>query len=324
MASYKEKLLANLDRAGAKERDDLDTALDNSKSSNARLAALKRIGSISDDTNAGKAMELIDDHKTNEKIRALLLQKVAQYFGDEESFLEKLTLMLNDQSLSSSVREAAFKGLQTNSFSSLTFQSRRPVYLAALRTLVDDKNDRLRESAIEYLAMNRDEYVQRRLVEGLENPRKKITKSELAIQYLAYDLHADHYPILRKLAKKPPNKKTRMEALRNLSADAASIPLLSKILEDKEEDAEVRHLCGVALQRLDSEKFSKIASKIIKANGEHEELKIALVNTKLHTLGNDLSSVKTDLKKALFSSTGRKAKRNGQRLSSLIDQHSKR
>ena len=48
----------------------------------------------------------------------------------------------------------------------------RPRYLSTLRGLIDDPSSSIRDSAIEVLAMNQDEYVQRRLIEGLEDPNE--------------------------------------------------------------------------------------------------------------------------------------------------------
>jgi HEAT repeat protein len=153
--------------------------------------------------------------------------------------------------------------------------------------LIDDPSRSIRESAIEHLAMNQDEYVQRRLIEGLEDPKKRIAKPEKAVQLLSYDLHAEHFPLLRRLAQEPPNQKTRMEALRNLGADAASADLLRAALANESEDPEVRHLSAVALQRIDPAGFEAEADRIVGEEGVEPELKVALLNTKLHTPGVD-------------------------------------
>jgi hypothetical protein len=167
-----------------------------------------------------------------------------------------------------------------------------PAYLDALRSVIDDEDKALRETALESLALRSDEYVQRRLIEGLNDPGKEIIKPEVAIQLLSYDLHADHFPILRRIAENPPNARTKKEALRNLAADANSQGLLVKTLEDKNEDPETRHVCAVALQSLHPESLRPIAKDLILDENEDEELKAALLNTLRHTedpkaLGND-------------------------------------
>jgi HEAT repeat protein len=202
-----------------------------------------------------------------------------------------LTDILAEPSQPESVREAALRVLQINSFSSPTMLAHRPRYLRTLRGLIDDPSSSIRDSAIEVLAMNQDEYLQRRLIEGLEDPERRITEPEKAVQLLSYDLHAEHFPVLRRLAQDPPNQKTRMEALRNLGADAASADLLRGALANDSEDPEVRHLCAVALQRIDPTGFEAEADRIIGEESVEPELKVALLNTKLHTPGVDQRAV---------------------------------
>ena len=318
MSKYKQKLLDGIDSAREKQTTSLATALDGSKTTRQRMAAFRKIGGISDPASAETALSIVSDPKANDGLRAAVLEKISAFFGKDESFLQRVTRIVSDQGAPDKLRLAALRCLQMNSFSSPMFLARRPAYIAALRSLIEDGNDKIRETAIEHLALNRDEYVQRRLIEGLENPKKKITKPELAVQYLAYDLHADHFPLLRKLASKPPNKKTRMEALRNLGADTESVDLLKSTFADKAEDAELRHLCGVALQRLDPGEFDKAADKIMRARTEHSELKAAILNTKMHLPGSDAKTIKSDIQKLAKKAGEGAEKARTDRLSSLM------
>ena len=318
MSEYKKKTLESLKVAEKKSRKDLKTAFSKRASLEKRLTAFDSLGSITDEDMVNQALEIVDDNKADPELRAMALTKIANQLGKDEFRLDSLIKMMANKSLPGSVREAALKGMQVNSFSSPIFLSRRPEYLGALRALIDDENKTLRETAIEYLAMNKDEYVQRRLLEGLTNPKKKITKPELAVQYLAYDLHADHFPVLRKLVQNPPNKKTRMEALRNLAADSESKSMLQKVMADKEEDPEVRHLCAVGLQRIDPASFEKSTQRILKAKTENDELKVALLNTMLHTPGTEVNRLTNELEKTLKTAKGR-ALKGGKHLSNLIE-----
>ena len=214
MSKYKENLLANLEAAQVATKTHLATALDDDNTLKQRKAAFKKTGSISDEVSARKALEIVKNPKSDDDLRSAALAKVSTHFGKDESFLSFITDITTDKSVSDELRLVALTCLQKNSFSSPMFLARRPNYIAALRALIDDPNSQISETAIEYLALNQDEYVQRRLIDGLESPKRRIVKPELAVQFLSYDLHADHFPLLRKLASKPPNKKTRMEALR--------------------------------------------------------------------------------------------------------------
>jgi HEAT repeat protein len=299
MSEFKKQTLQALERAQQDRADKRTACFDDSRSLEERLRAFEQIGSILDQEFFGRALVLVENAEANPRLRAAALEKIAYLIGKDESLLDKVIFMLNDRTLPEELRQSALKVLQTNSFSSPIFPSKRPAYLAALRALIDDENKKLRETAIDYLALNRDEYVQRRLVEGLESPEKQITKPELAVLYLGYDLHADHFPILRKLAMNPPNKQTRREALRNLAADSDSKDLLKKTLADQNEDPEIRHICAVALQNLDPASFRAEANRIIDERSENEELKVSLLNTLLHTPGSDTEKITADLNRLM-------------------------
>ena len=318
MSDYKKQALKALETAEQKGREALSIAFDDSKSAEDRLEAFSRIGSISDEHLVSQALEIVDNPEANERLRAIALEKISHRIGQDSKLLDKTTLMLTEKSLPDVVRATALRVLQANSFSSPTFLANRPTYMGALRALVDDANKDLREAAIEYLAMNKDEYVQRRLVEGLENPKKKLTKPQLAVQYLSYDLHADHFPILRRLVADPPNKKTRMEALRNLAADSGSIALMKKTMADKEEEPEIRHMSAVALQQLEPESFDEQADLILEAETEDAELKVALINTKIHSPGADVDKLASDLGQVIETTKRRKTKAQAKKLSALV------
>jgi HEAT repeat protein len=301
MSEFKKQTLQALERAQQDRADKRTACFDDSRSLEERLRAFEQIGSILDQEFFGRALVLVENAEANPRLRAAALEKIAYLVGKDESLLDKVIFMLNDRTLPEELRQSALKVLQTNSFSSPIFPSKRAAYLAALRALIDDENKKLRETAIDYLALNRDEYVQRRLVEGLESPDKQITKPELAVLYLGYDLHADHFPILRKLAMNPPNEQTKREALRNLAADSDSKDLLQKTLADQNEDPEIRHICAVALQNLDPASFRAEANRIIDERSENEELKVSLLNTLLHTPGSDTEKITADLNKLMES-----------------------
>jgi HEAT repeat protein len=286
-SDYKKRQLEALAAARDETRKNLEIAFDTSETVQQRLTALSSLGSISDPTYVQRAIELIDDPRASAEVRAAVLDKIAGYVGRDEDLIDWSADILADRGQPEPVREAALRVLQINSFSSSTMLAHRPRYLSTLRGLIDDPSSSIRDTAIEVLAMNQDEYVQRRLIEGLDDPNKRIAEPEKAVQLLSYDLHAEHFPVLRRLAQNPPNQKTRMEALRNLGADAASADLLRAALANDSEDPEVRHLCAVALQRIDPTGFEAEADRILGEDGVEPELKVALLNTKLHTPGVD-------------------------------------
>jgi len=322
-SEYKQRQLEALAAARDETRKNLEIAFDTSKTVKRRLTALSSLGTISDPTYAQRAIELIDNPRASAEVRAAILDKIAVYVGHDEDLLDWSTGILAERGQPDAVREAALRVLQINSFSSPTMLAHRPRYLSTLRGLIDDPSSSIRDSAIEHLAMNQDEYVQRRLIEGLEDPAKRITEPEKAVQLLSYDLHAEHFPVLRRLAQDPPNQKTRMEALRNLGADAASADLLREALTNNSEDPEVRHLCAVALQRIDPTGFEAEADRIIGEDDVDPELKVALLNTKLHTPGVDQKVVLDAIVALNQDELSRKAGAQAANLRSIAEQKSK-
>ena len=71
----------------------------------------------------------------------------------------------------------------------------------------------LRQRVLGLLAREKDGFAQRKLLQGLENPEKALVPPEKALQLLSYDIHADAYPVARKIVKKPPNANAKREAL---------------------------------------------------------------------------------------------------------------
>src|SRR6478672_6605512 len=260
MSNYKESVLRKLHTASEERRKAIDTFFDESKSTEERLNASKKSGTFVEEQDVAKALRILKDKQRNEdSIRASAILALVNYAAQNEKFQDELLEYLNNPEESEEIKNAALSVLQTNMFSSASFNAKRPAFINALRNLVKDNRssgrESIRERSAEYLALQKDEFIQRSLKEGLENPEKKIVEPEVAIQLLSYDLHSDLYPLLRNIVQNPPNMQAKKEALRNLSADSSSADLLLKTLNDKKEDKEIRHVCAVGLQSLQPEEF---------------------------------------------------------------------
>lgn len=182
---------------------------------------------------------------------------------------------LSDKSESPAARRGALQALQQLAFKVPQFAAIRPAFIAALRTVIDDPDAHLREQAVEALAQEKDEYVQRRLLEGLEHKGKKLVDDQKAIQFLGYDVHAEHYPILRKLAKDANDAGTRREAAQALAADPQSANLLYDIYDDKNEDEEVRNASASALMNVAPAKFEERAKQAVVDESDAENVRAA-------------------------------------------------
>jgi HEAT repeat protein len=292
MADYKDQLRKEIEDASNENEELIGIFLDESRPVKERLDAFEKAGTFNQEDHVKKALAIMRKASENDEIRAAALKGLVRELKRNEQLTDQVIAIIKDKSFADVLRIAALSVAQINTFSSLLLESKMPAYTDALRTIIDDENRALRETAIESLALKSDEYVQRRLIEGLNNPEKEIIRPEVAIQLLSYDLHADHFPILRRLAENPPNPRTKKEALRNLAADANSQDLLVRTLEDKNEDPETRHVCAVALQSLHAGSLDRIAKGLILDENEDEELKTALLNTLIHT--EDQSSLNND------------------------------
>jgi hypothetical protein len=147
-----------------------------------------------------------------------------------------------------------------------------------LRTVSDDSDASLREQALEILAQRKDEYGQRRLLEGLKDPSQALVPPGKAVQLLGYDIHAEHYPILRNMVQNPPSPEAKEEAIRLLAGDPESKELLKSRLKDKEEYRRVRNASAAALQSLAPEEFEEQAKQIVYDPEEYDELRATAIN----------------------------------------------
>ena len=113
----------------------------------------------------------------------------------------------------------------------------------------------------------------------------RLQPPEKAIQLLGYDIHAEHYPILREIVQDPPSPEAKAEAVRLLAADPTSEKLLTERLQDKGEDREVRIASAVALQSLAPAEFQEQAKQIVYDPEEYTDLRATAINA-LTLFGN--------------------------------------
>ena len=250
---------------------------------------------------ARAAMAVATSSKKSAQQRVAALAEVPLAVCDADENLQALLNILRDRKEPIKVRLAALQSLQAASFSVIAFESCRGEYLATLREIVEDPNPELRQRVLGILARENDGYVQKRLLEGLQNPAKALVAPEKALQLLSYDVHAEAYPAARAILNKPPNERAKREALRLLAADANSAPIFEKLLLDKKEGREVRQISAAALQSVRPEKFQKHARELVLDNKEYDDIQ-ATALTALTQFGDE-SEVSKD--EALVKRVGR-------------------
>lgn len=248
--------------------------LNRSNSLSQRLEALAGRAQPLPGEDLANAIQLIRDPAAEPALRASALSAIGRDMGNREEWINVLLELLKDPAQPREVRLEALKVLQMLAFISPLFLSKRPEFLAALRSIVEDPDPAVRQAAIEVLAMEKDEYVQRRLNEGLDDPSRALVSPEKAIQLLGQDVHAELYPRLREIIQNPPSPAAREEAVRLLAGDPESRELLVNLMRDKEEGLGIRSLSAAALQSVDPVEFTEQAKEIVLDDAEHEDLRI--------------------------------------------------
>lgn len=234
----------------------------------------------------GEAIALALNKGEDPQARVAALAGASTEIGEDPELIDAVLGLLADRSEPAEVRRAALDVLRQNSFRTKLFAPKRADYFKVLRGLVDDPDLPLRVSAIEVLAAEKDEYVQRRLLEGLKDPAQALVPPEKALEFLGYDLHGDYYPLLREIIENPPNLASKRQAARLLAADATSADVLARLLRDRGEDPEVRNISAAALQAIAPTEFEDMAREIILDEDEDDNLR-ALSLTALDHFGDE-------------------------------------
>ena len=184
----------------------------------------------------------------------------------------ELLAVLLDRKESVAVRSAGLQALGALDFLGPRFDPYRAAYKETLRTLATDRSRTLRERALERLALDKDRYAQDLLIRGLEHPEDALVSDARALQFLAYDDHAELAPLARRVYKRSTGV-AREEALRMLATDPQSERLFTRLLKDKSEKSSIRRICASGLQSLNPQAFEKTAGKIVADDSDYDEIR---------------------------------------------------
>jgi hypothetical protein len=132
-------------------------------------------------------------------------------------------------------------------------------------------------------------------LEGLEDASQALVPPERAVQLLGYDVHAEHYPILRDMVQNPPSPEAKREAVRLLASDPTSKELLINVLTDKDEDREVRTASASALLALAPAEFEEQAKQIVLDDEEDDELRATSITALTHLANQEALSQDAEL-----------------------------
>lgn len=224
-----------------------------------------------DDEDLEAAATVLGDDDADPRLKAEALKLISLNIEARPDLIDRLLELLGDADVPTALRADVLDHLVEISFRLPLFPAKRPDYLATLRSIVEVPDARLRRRVVGILAREKDEYVQRRLIDGLEHRSRALVPAAKAIQFLGYDLHAEYFPVLRRILEQPPSRAAKREAVRLLAADPASVELLLGILRDKRESSEVRKISATALQALDPDRFEAEARRIVLDDDDEDE-----------------------------------------------------
>jgi uncharacterized protein (UPF0147 family) len=244
----------------------------------ARRKLAPAAAALQDDDDLAAAVDVLSDRAADLELQTAALQVINLNIEARPELIDTLLELLRDATVPADLRRAILNVLQQISFRMVLFPGKRPEYLATLRSIIEDPDAQLRRRAIGILAREKDEYVQRRLIEGLEQRSRALVPAAKAIQFLGYDIHAEYFPLLRRIIEQPPSRAAKREAVRLLSADPASSDLLVTLLNDKQQDPEVRRTAAVALQSLAPGRFEAQARRIVLDDDEDDELRAVSIS----------------------------------------------
>jgi hypothetical protein len=194
---------------------------------------------------------------------------------DEENLADRVGELLAtvlDRKEPVAVRLAALQALGALDFLGVKFDPFRADYKEALRQLATDPRRSIRERALERLAVDKDSYAQDLLTRGLEQPEEALVSEARAMQFLAYDDHAELAPLARKVYKRASGA-AREEAVRVLATDPGSEKLLARLMKDKAEKSSIRRLSAAGLQSLNPDAFERAARKIVADDDDYNEIR---------------------------------------------------
>jgi HEAT repeat protein len=194
----------------------------------------------------------------------------------------RLLEIAGDRTADLGERRAALQAVRELAFTSRFFGPINVELITTLRNLLDEPDQQLRETAASMLAQRKDEFVQRRLLDGLERRDTPLVDDPKAIALLGYDIHAAFFPTMRRLAKESPDQATRLEAIKLLAADPSSADLLMDVFDDKGEDDEVRRASASALMSVARDRFEPRAKEAVLDESDSEPVRAASLTALTH------------------------------------------
>lgn len=241
--------------------------LDKSLDSQLRLAALDSFDEPIDELDS--LTGIVTDKLEPAAVRSGVVQLLTRYLGHTEEFVRILISILTDTSEPAELRKTVMLQIRVLGFEGSAFKQFRPIVMEGLRKLIRDEDKHISLEAIDLLAYQKDEWLQRELKEGLENPEKAIVSDEAAVYYLSLDPH-NFLDLFKKIASESGDEKAKIMAIHALSSDTSSTDFLLSLFENKNETSEVREASAHALDAQNPDLFFEKSVEAFK-DGEEQD-----------------------------------------------------
>jgi hypothetical protein len=199
--------------------------------------------------------------------------------------VRQLIATLQNSALTTQIRLAALRALNTLAFLGDKFAPFRAEYLAALRQIARPGVDpELCERALEVLAAEKDPDAQDLLRRGLRDPKSALVSAAKALQFLSYDDHSNVADLALSIFNQLPDLGAKEAALRVLGTDPKSQDLFANLLKDKNQPLSLRTLSATGLHLLNPQKFADIAQQIIGDHSDSEDIRASSLGALANTL----------------------------------------
>lgn len=274
-AAYRKKIEKEIQTAAKAMKKQAAAFRKKSASAAQRTRALQAVGQLQEPRDLALAMQVATNRKERERLRVAAVAQLAPLLERDAKALDRVIDLLADPKEAVSVRAAALTMLKAAAFYVGSFASRRPKYIAALRSAATSEDPMLRQRALGVLARERDAPTLDKLEDGLRDPTKAVVSPEKALQLLSYDSKRDVHDVLVKTIQNPPTPEAKQQALRNLAAEGKSKRILERVLGDKSEPTENRIVAMAGVQNLAPDAFSDIAGDIVADPSEDESVRAA-------------------------------------------------
>lgn len=236
-------------------------------------------GELADDEEP--ALVVLHDKTLPADKRVDVLWRLSAEITRRDDYIEALLDIVQDGNDDDAVRSVALQVLGAAAFQVARFRPHAQAYEQALRNLVSDDDARLRDAAVDRLAVTHDPEVQQVLLAGLKGEGPLPVPRGRAIELLADDDHLDNLPWLEELYETGSDAQ-RQEAVRLMSAYPAARETLERVLRDKDEATQVRQQSAASLHNIAPEHFEDVAKEVATDTEDYAEIRTVSLLTLQH------------------------------------------